>query len=105
MADQSALEKGLVVLVDDRLIDLINRIHQKIVDDGKSWQLPIYWSFGHDGIYANGYGNGIEFGASVGTNPKTGIVWDSVTFREIGRHDNDDWEVHPLDHDYENWSS
>ena len=95
------MEKNVVITVDDRLIDLINRVEQKIVDDGNTWQLPVYWSFNADGLGATGLGYGVEFGCSVGTNSKTGVDWDSVYFREVGKHDNDNWEVHPFDADYE----
>jgi hypothetical protein len=96
------MEKELVIKVDDRLIDLINAVEQKLRDDKGSeaqWHFPISWCFDEMGLYANGQGTGIEFGCSVGEG--RGREWVSVYWREVGKYDNDNWMVHPLDDDYE----
>jgi hypothetical protein len=95
------MEKNVVITVDDRLIDLINRVEQKIVDDGNTWQLPVSWCFDTSGIGASGFGIGIEFGCSVGTSVRTGKDWVSVSVRDVHRHEYDNWTIHPFDDDYE----
>jgi hypothetical protein len=96
------MEKGLTITVDDRLIDLINAVEQKLRDDKGSeadWHFPISWCFDEMGLFANGQGTGIEFGCSVGEG--RGREWVSVYWREVGKYDNDNWQQHPLDDDYE----
>lgn len=96
------MEKGIVITVDDRLVDLINKVEAKLIDDdpeGASWHFPINWCFDEMGVYATGLGNGIEFGCSVGEGKRG--EWQSVYWREVGKHDNDNWEIHPFDTDYE----
>ena len=94
------MEKNLVIRVDDRLIDLINRVEADLREQPDSeWHFPISWCFDDAGIYANGQGIGIEFGCSVGEN-KNG-EWVSVYWREVGKHDNDNWQQHKFDVDYE----
>lgn len=95
------MEKNLVITVDDRLIDLINRIEDKVVADGNTWQLPIHWCFDETGVMATGFGIGVEFGCSVGTSVKTGEDWVSVSVHEVHRHEYDNWRQHPFDCDYE----
>ena len=93
------MEKNLTIKVDDRLIDLINEVEKDLSSGENAWRLPILWSFGETGISANGWGNYIEFDLAVGESPRG--EWKSVVFREIGKHDNENWETHPLDSDYE----
>lgn len=93
------MEYGYTVTPCNELIDLINKVEDKIKADGEDWRFPINWAFTND-WQANGLGEYIEFGVSVGSKPD-GSAWQSVYWREIGKHDNDNWEQHPLDDEYE----
>jgi hypothetical protein len=95
------MEKNLVIKVDDRLIDLINKIEEDLRNENpeNSWHFPISWAFDEMGVYASGIGTGIEYGCSIGEG-KNG-EWQSVFWREVGKHDNDNWEQHKFDTDYE----
>lgn len=89
----------MIIEVHDDLLELINKVEKSVEESDKAWKLPILWAYGDDGQFANGCGNRIEFDIAVGENE--GGKWQSVACRETGKYDNDNWETHPLDTDYE----
>lgn len=92
----------MIIKVDQRLLDLIKKIEDKLREDSSDYpdyHFPIGWAYAEDGMYANGLGNGIEFNASI-YESKNG-TFQSVYVREVGKYDNDNWETHPFDSDYE----
>lgn len=94
------MEKNLTIKVDDRLIDLINKVEDDLRENPENlWHFPISWAFSETGDYANGLGSGIEYGCSIGVG-KNG-EWQSVYWRELGKYDHDNWQQHKFDTDYE----
>jgi hypothetical protein len=88
------MEKNLTIIVRDELIDLINKIEAWEQERGNSTQFLV-WQFGETGLNASGLGMGFEYDVVVGQD------WNSVIRREFNKHDNENWETHPFDSDYE----
>lgn len=91
------MEKNLTIKVDNQIISLINRIQKwefENYPDKGNWN-HWSWCFGETGTMATGIGLYVEYDISIGSS------WVTVLRRDVGKHDNDNWETHPFDSEFE----
>lgn len=93
----------MIITVSENVLDLIKRVEEQELDDS-GLDLNFSWSYYEDGQGASGqswvdypHAQYEVYVSSKGTSV-------TVQSRKLGKYDNDSWETHPLDSDYEDVS-